>query len=174
MMGIIYTMASVTPIYFMVGLESTTENFIHFSLALIGTQAIGNALGLAVGACSADIIEAQNLLVPILTPTMLFSGFVLPRNQAPSYFSIFYNLSFFRTTVTVLAVTELHGVEFADYSPNPFKLHVFKNGDQILRYLDIDPETKVVHQIMIIFGWAALYTVLGYIIVKYFMSRKTS
>lgn len=120
--GILYTMGSVVPIYFMVGLEFTAVKFCYFASTIIALQAIGNALGLTVGACSADIIEAQNFLAPILAPTMIFSGFVLPMNQAPVYFHFLYRLSFMKDAITALAITEFKNLTFTDYAP--LKLHL--------------------------------------------------
>lgn len=47
-----------------------------FTLGLVFSTLIGNALGVTVGAASKDLIEAQNMLAPVLAPLMLFSGWV--------------------------------------------------------------------------------------------------
>lgn len=64
LLGIVFVFAIVLPIYFMVGLQLNISKFLYFVSLMICMTCIGNALGVAVGATSADLISAQNKLMP--------------------------------------------------------------------------------------------------------------
>ena len=85
--GALFVMCMAFPVYFMVGFEVTFQKFGVFMLAMSLTTLIGNALGVTVGATAKDLIEATNMLAPLLAPLMLFSGYVIPRNQIPNWVS---------------------------------------------------------------------------------------
>ncbi len=92
--SIFYATVMILPIYFLVGLQLTAEKLAAMILITSVSTVIGNSLGVIVGACSADLIEAQSALMPMLAPMLLFSGYVVPYAQLDFVlWRFFYHIS---------------------------------------------------------------------------------
>ena len=59
---------------------------------------IGTTIGIAVGSAADTFQDAQAMVAPTLIPLILFSGYLIPFDQIPSYFKFLYELSFFQVT----------------------------------------------------------------------------
>ena len=59
---------------------------------------IGTTIGIAVGSAADSFQDAQAMVAPTLIPLILFSGYLIPFDQIPSYFKFLYELSFFQVT----------------------------------------------------------------------------
>ena len=106
----------VTPLhqYFMVGLSMSGHQFGISASVLCILSVCGAGLGIVVGTIAKDIQEAQGLVIPILMPLMLFSGFFLPYNDIPIYFRWLYDVSFLRYAFNILKINQWAGVNFSD------------------------------------------------------------
>jgi hypothetical protein len=92
--SIFYATVMIMPIYFLVGLQLTAEKLAAMILITGVSTVIGNSLGVIVGACSANLIEAQSALMPMLAPMLLFSGYVVPYAQMDFVlWRFFYHIS---------------------------------------------------------------------------------
>lgn len=98
MFSILFVVASTLPSFLMVGWELTTKRVGVLFATMFLSGMIGNALGVSVGAASKDLVEAQNMIIPLLAPLVLFSGYVVPRTQIPDWATPIYKLSFFQCT----------------------------------------------------------------------------
>lgn len=119
------------------------------------TTLIGNALGVAVGAASKDLMEAQSMLAPLLAPLLLFSGYVIPKSQLPTWGLPFYYASFFQYAIALYELNCFKGTLFADYNLDifhPTKIRPLKTGDEFLKTIGIDPETHFVGDYLLILG----------------------
>ena len=72
---------------------------------------------LQVGTHAKDIQEAQGMIIPVLMPLMLFSGFFLPYEEIPFFFRWLYEISFLRYAFNVLKINQWQDVTFDDCSP---------------------------------------------------------
>ena len=82
MFGVVYVSVMTFPVYFMVGLRHEVVKFCYFLMGMMLLTSIGNSLGLVIGAISKDLVAAQNMLMPLLVPLLMFSGFLIPLNQS--------------------------------------------------------------------------------------------
>lgn len=73
-------------------------------LALLAT--IGAALGLMVGSLVKDVQQGQQACMPTLIPLLLFSGYLIPFAQIPSYFKWLYHCSPFAYAMSALQVNK--------------------------------------------------------------------
>lgn len=70
-----------------------------------------------MGTHAKDIQEAQGMIIPVLMPLMLFSGFFLPYEEIPFFFRWLYEISFLRYAFNVLKINQWQDVTFDDCSP---------------------------------------------------------
>lgn len=82
MFAFFHVLVLSVPIYLLVGFPLETRRVLVFFGNGVLCSLIGNALGIAVGAASKDLVEAQNMLAPLLAPFMLFSGYGEFRRRA--------------------------------------------------------------------------------------------
>ena len=94
------------PVYFMVGLSLTARQFGIFAGCLVLLELIGSCIGIMIGCTSNDINDARTQLVPVLAPLLIFSGYVVPYNNIPVYFTWAYYASFFQYSFALLMINE--------------------------------------------------------------------
>ncbi len=56
-------------------------------------------------------------MTPLLVPLILFSGFIIPYQQIPSFFKFLYDLSFFQHAIAILEINYFAGLKFSDCPP---------------------------------------------------------
>lgn len=100
----------------MVGLFPSAGQFLTYLLTMSLVSAFGSGLGLLLGSTSKDVQDAQNKMIPVIMPLLLFSGFLIPLDQIPKVFRFLYYLSPFQWALSALLITEFDGVEFSDKS----------------------------------------------------------
>eukprot|EP01065_Artemidia_motanka_P031530 TRINITY_DN3792_c0_g1_i1.p1 TRINITY_DN3792_c0_g1~~TRINITY_DN3792_c0_g1_i1.p1 ORF type:complete len:745 (+),score=248.74 TRINITY_DN3792_c0_g1_i1:47-2281(+) len=112
---VIYTLILSVPVYTMVGLRL---DGIQYPLIFVGTlllaSGIGVALGIAVGATSDDVREAQQKILPTIVPMLLFSGWVIPYDNIPVFLKWVYWVSMFQYSFNILKVNQFDGLSFHD------------------------------------------------------------
>ncbi|GBG30503.1 ABC transporter G family member 23 [Hondaea fermentalgiana] len=101
-----------------VGLYPSVDQFLKYLLVSMVMTAFGSALGLMLGSTSKDVMEAQNKLVPVLMPLLLFCGFLIRRDKIPIYFRWLYYVSPFQWSLSALLVAEFEPLELVDASGN--------------------------------------------------------
>merc|ERR1712113_43655 len=74
---VLYTLILSVPVYTMVGLRfDEWQAPLIFVGTLLISSGIGVSLGIAVGATSDDVRQAQQKVLPTIVPMLLFSGWV--------------------------------------------------------------------------------------------------
>ena len=101
-----------------VGLDVSLDHFLIFVACLTSLVWLGTAFGIAVGATANSFQEAQQAIAPTLVPLILFSGYLIPYDQIPSYFKFLYNISFFQYALAILLTNQFHGLSFTDCPPS--------------------------------------------------------
>uniref|UniRef100_A0A0G4H7E0 ABC transporter domain-containing protein n=1 Tax=Chromera velia CCMP2878 TaxID=1169474 RepID=A0A0G4H7E0_9ALVE len=168
------------PVYFFVGLHEGSRRLCVFICTLVIQSFIGSSLGLAVGALSNDFKDAQAVVVPILVPLMLFSGYVLPFDSIPSYMKWVYFCSFFQYALSLLRMNQFKGVVFEECDPETHWSEetgiCFRTGEEYLKSdgVNLDPQTTSEAALLAVllaflFGiWA-----VGFALLKWKLSRRS-
>lgn len=112
--------AMATPVFFLAGLRGSLVWYLG-TLILVGW--LGVVVGIAVGSQSGSFQEAQQLIVPVILPMVLFSGYLVPAaDLAPSLHWI-YDISFFQHALAVLQINQWRDdpdqLRFGDCPPAP-------------------------------------------------------
>ena len=160
----------------MVGLSMSGNQFGIF-VAVLGILSVcGAGLGIVVGTIAKDIQEAQGLVIPILMPLMLFSGFFLPYNDIPIYFRWLYEISFLRYAFNILKINQWADVNFSDCDDSsvmstvcPFACYV--DGEA---YLDGTKASSIsmANNFFILLGILAVMLTLSFVIMRRAIMRK--
>jgi hypothetical protein len=143
------------PASFLVGLGPTGEQVFLFIAALSLLTSIGTALGLALGSFSKDVNEAQNYMMPVLLPLLIFSGFLLPLKEIPDFFLPFYYASPFQWALSILLMVEFEPRKFCDGT----------TGQQFLASQDLD-YADLGRNFFILLGSALLTYVFSFFIIR--------
>jgi len=118
------------------------------------------------------------MLAPLLAPLMLFSGYAIPKNQIPHWAMPFYYASFFQYAIALYEINCFTGMVFTDYNidlRHPTKIRPLKRGEQFLEAMGLDPETHHPRDyLLILLGYAAAFTFLGYFVVKRAVAQKNA
>lgn len=183
MFSVVYSFVMVVPIYTMVGLQQTTVKFLFFLSIVTIMTAIGAVLGVIVGATSRDLLEAQNKLAPSLAPLILFSGWVIPKNQLAWYFKWIYDISFIQYALTAMQVNELTGLiltydlvipPIPNITNTSRHVEIPITGEWVLEHaLHIDPNTSLPGILLLLTGMLFAIITLGYWVIRSDLSRKT-
>jgi hypothetical protein len=90
----------------------------------------------------------------------------------------FYRCSFFAYAIALYEINCFTGMVFTDYNIDlfhPTKIRPLKTGEQFLQALGLDPETHHVKDyLLILSGFAAGITFLGYFVVRRAVIRKSA
>jgi len=111
------TAGLVLPLYGLVGFSTTVRQAAVFVCALGLMTMIGVLIGMAVGCFASSLDEARKLIIPILAPQMIFSGYVLPYKSLPSYFVWIYYASYWQYCLGLLQVNEFAERVFTEGCP---------------------------------------------------------
>jgi len=103
------------PCFFLVGMDiSSPMQLVVFFAVLSILSTLGAGLGITVGTIAKDVQEAQGLIIPVLMPLMLFSGFFLPYEEIPIFFRWLYEISFLRYAFNILKMNQWQDLDFDD------------------------------------------------------------
>ena len=111
------TLALVVPLYLLVGFSAALDKAAIFFGALSMMTVIGMCVGTAIGCASQDMDEARKLLMPVIAPQMIFSGYVLPYKDLPYYFKPLYYASFWQYCLAILQINEFAEREYTEGCP---------------------------------------------------------
>ena len=167
----LYAILLSVPPYFLIGLTPEVDHFLVFFATLITMSWIGVALGLAAGSKCDTVDDAPKIVMPLLMPLMLFSGFLIPYNRIPIFFQWLYYVSFFQYGLTIMTVNQFRDMVFTDCAPLNLTLtknlttaceamakgpHCFETGKQWLEHREVDVDSTLFN-----FGILFLYFFLS-------------
>jgi len=94
------------------------------------------AAGSAVGAKTRDADGNRSVLMPLIIPSTLFSGYVIPYNQIPLLWKPFYYGSPIMWAMSILETSLYQGAVFEDCDASiPFsQRHCWATGDEYLKH----------------------------------------
>jgi len=142
---VLYTLILSVPVYTMVGLRfDQWQAPLIFVGTLLICSGIGVSLGIAVGATSSDVRQAQQKILPTIVPMLLFSGWVIPYDNIPIFLKWVYWISMFQYSFAALKVNQFAGLTFHDHrhvgefqGPVPC-LDVMKDGQPVCDMLGLN------------------------------------
>ncbi len=166
-----------TPPYLLVGLELSGAQFGTFAGVLCVLSICGAGLGICVGTLSKDIQEAQGLVIPILMPLMLFSGFFVPYNEIPVFFRWLYEISFLRYAFNILKMNQWEGLNFDDCDASSADdvcpMTCYADGDEYLEDTNASTLSKE-DNFAILLGIMAVMVSLSFFIMRYAIIKKAT
>ena len=155
----IYQLLQALLVFFLVGLDFTVRKFLVYLFVLALAASMGAFLGFIVGTYTSDLKRTQEVLTPLLMPMIIFSGYMLPLPQIPTYLRFLYYSSFYQYVFSSLAINHFAGLEFTDCSiVNVFCL---RQGDQYLALVGLAPE-MLVRNLLVCVGFLVGLIVLGF------------
>lgn len=155
----IYQLFQALLVFFLVGLHFTVGKFLVYLFVLALAASMGAFLGFIVGTYTSDLKRTQEVLTPLLMPMIIFSGYMLPLPQIPTYLRFMYYSSFYQYVFSSLAINHFSGLEFTDCSPlNSFCL---SKGDQYLALVGLAP-SMLARNLVICVGFLLLLIGLGF------------
>mmetsp|Transcript_73595 Transcript_73595/g.186019 ORF Transcript_73595/g.186019 Transcript_73595/m.186019 type:complete len:637 (-) Transcript_73595:45-1955(-) len=133
-MQVPWTFAWVTPLYLLVGLPLEFRRFSIFLLTSFLVILMACAAGSVVGTRTKDADGNRAVLMPLLIPMVLFSGYVIPYDQIPVVWKPLYYASPVQWGMTLLETNQYKGLVFQDCDPSvPIdQRHCFATGDELL------------------------------------------
>ncbi|GLE00664.1 hypothetical protein PINS_up009452 [Pythium insidiosum] len=155
-------------LYWMGGYVSATDRFIVFLVTLFLCQMCFTALIFFFAAASPSLLVAQPLMVIAILVFVLFGGFLITKNNIPSYFSWFYWLNPIAWCIRALSVNQYTAPNFktcvlagVDYCK---AFRVENMGQYGLKNFDLDDNTAWIYRSWMFFaGTYLLFSVLSYL-----------
>ncbi|CAE7929762.1 ABCG15, partial [Symbiodinium necroappetens] len=117
-MQVPWTLAWATPLYLLIGLPLDAYRFGVFVLTTFLVLLFACVAGSAVGAKTRDADGNRAVLMPLIIPATLFSGYVIPFDQIPRVWLPFYYMSPIMWAMSIFETSLYEGVVFEDCNPN--------------------------------------------------------
>ncbi|CAK9100692.1 unnamed protein product [Durusdinium trenchii] len=135
-MQVPWTLAWATPLYLLVGFPLDFYRFFVFVLTSFLVLLLACAAGSAVGAKTRDADGNRSVLMPLIIPSTLFSGYVIPYAQIPLVWKPFYYASPIMWGMSILETSLYQGAEFGDCDSSiPFsRRHCYATGEEYLKH----------------------------------------
>jgi ABC-type multidrug transport system ATPase subunit len=97
------------PVYWLVGLRASLPAFAFFVLAVWLIVLMASSLVLFLSAVSPDFILGNSLICIFLGVFFLFSGYFIPKESIPRYWTFMYYVSMYRYPLDLLLINEYGG-----------------------------------------------------------------
>jgi hypothetical protein len=97
------------PVYWLVGLRASLAAFAFFVLAVWLIVLMASSLVIFLSAVSPDFILGNSLLCIFLGVFFLFSGYFIPKESIPRYWTFMYYVSMYRYPLDLLLINEYGG-----------------------------------------------------------------
>lgn len=164
-MQIPWTICWVLPLYLLVGLPLEAARFFTFFFTSFLVILCACAAGSMVGTWTKDANGNRAVLMPLLIPMVLLSGYVIPLAQIPTAWRPIFYLSPMQWAVSLLETSLYQGREFLDCDGSvPYEeRRCYATGDELL-----DATTSEFAQLLGVRGMLLLY--MGYIALFVFLN----
>jgi ABC-type multidrug transport system permease subunit len=166
------------PCFFLVGLALSASQFFIFMSVLSMLSVIGAAIGIVVGTQCKDIQEAQGMIMPVLMPLMLFSGFFIPYDEIPVFFKWLYDLSFLRYGFNILKVNQWKNINFDDCDYTDFvnvtsacPVTCYVDGEDYLKQTDASTLSMGTN-FLVVFAFMVAITCYSFVSMRYAVMKK--
>lgn len=133
-MQVPWALAWAMPLYMLVGLPLEPSRMGVFLLTVFLVILAACAAGSAVGTRTESPDGNRAVLMPLLIPMVLFSGYVVPFEQIPQVWKPIYYLSPVQWATTILERNHYQGVVFEDCDGDIpfFERHCYATGEELI------------------------------------------
>lgn len=161
-----WTVIWVLPMYFLTGMPGDPSVLLTFMLTAFLVILMSCSWGSSVGAWARDQDSARSVLLPLLVPMLLFSGYIIPYYQAPRLWRPLYFLSPVQWGVSILEVSYYAGLEFGDcdQAVPQAERTCFATGEEYLQ--SVGHCFSVVQMLVICVGYTVAFFVLNAYVVR--------
>ncbi|CAE7368261.1 ABCG15 [Symbiodinium sp. CCMP2456] len=144
-MQVPWTLAWATPLYLLIGLPLDAYRFGVFVLTTFLVLLFACVAGSAVGAKTRDADGNRAVLMPLIIPATLFSGYVIPFDQIPRIWLPFYYMSPIMWAMSIFETSLYEGVVFEDCNPNMpmWRRRCWATGDEYLEHATCEVAQKL-------------------------------
>lgn len=144
-MQVPWTLAWATPLYLLIGLPLDAYRFGVFVLTTFLVLLFACVAGSAVGAKTRDADGNRAVLMPLIIPATLFSGYVIPFDQIPRVWLPFYYMSPIMWAMSIFETSLYEGVVFEDCNPNMpmWRRRCWATGDEYLEHATCEVAQKL-------------------------------
>ncbi|CAE7448742.1 set5 [Symbiodinium natans] len=160
-MQVPWTLAWATPLYLLIGLPLDAYRFGVFVLTTFLVLLFACVAGSAVGAQTRDADGNRAVLMPLIIPATLFSGYVIPFDQIPKIWLPFYYMSPIMWAMSIFETSLYEGVVFEDCNPHMpmWRRRCFATGEEYLEHATCEAAQKLGVSGML--AVCAIYLLLG-------------
>jgi len=162
-MQVPWACAWAVPMYILVGMPLEIMRFSVFLLTNFLVILMACAAGSTVGTWTKDADGNRAVLMPILIPMILFSGYVIPYSQIPSIWMPIYYISPVQWGMSILNANQYKGMIFSDCDPGDPQRHCYATGDEFLSATanSLSQKLGVPGMLLLNFGYLALFLILN-------------
>lgn len=164
-MQIPWNIAWTAPLYLLVGLPLDFQRFAVFFLTTFLVLLMACAAGSAVGARTQDADGNRAVLMPLLIPATLFSGYVIPYEQIPNIWTPFYYLSPMMWGMSLLETNHYQGLVFEDCDASlpAEQRRCWATGEEMLQgsTCELARQLGVPGMLMVCFAYIAVALILN-------------
>ncbi|VVA37788.1 PREDICTED: ABC transporter [Prunus dulcis] len=155
-----------TPVYWLVGLRREIDGFLYFSLVVWMVILMSNSLVACFSALVPNFIMGTSLVAGLMGSFFLFSGFFIPKEDIPSYWTFMHYLSLFKYPLECFLINEYGGEQGRRRCLQSVGGDCILYGDWFLMQQGLKPSQKWIN-LGIMLGFIIGYRWLGFLILWY-------
>ncbi|KAH0983141.1 hypothetical protein GBA52_010318 [Prunus armeniaca] len=155
-----------TPVYWLVGLRREIDGFLYFSLVVWMVILMSNSLVACFSALVPNFIMGTSLVAGLMGSFFLFSGFFIPKEDIPSYWTFMHYLSLFKYPLECFLINEYGGEQGRRRCLQNVGGDCILYGDWFLMQQGLKPSQKWIN-LGIMLGFIIGYRWLGFLILWY-------
>lgn len=152
-----------TPVYWLVGLRREIDGFLYFSLVVWMVILMSNSLVACFSALVPNFIMGTSLVAGLMGSFFLFSGFFIPKEDIPSYWTFMHYLSLFKYPLECFLINEYGGEQGRGRCLQSVGGDCILYGDWFLMQQGLKPSQKWIN-LGIMLGFIIGYRWLGFLI----------
>jgi ATP-binding cassette subfamily G (WHITE) protein 2 (PDR) len=169
--AIVYTAS----IYRLTGLQPHFDKILKFVWVMILVATAGGGIGMTAGACARSFATARVLVMGLILPLLIFSGFLIPYDYLQPWFKPLYHANPVQYANALLLINEYSDRTLSDCPLGSIKQRIglcFYYGNDLLDYVHLDPNDDK-RDFCILFLLNGVLFVLGYLAFSSAVRSKT-
>ncbi|OWM81461.1 ABC transporter G family member 10 [Punica granatum] len=159
MVGSLYSV----PVYWLVGLRSSTEGFLYFLLVVWMVLLMSNSFVACFSALVPNFITGTSVIAGLMGSFFLFSGYFIAKDNIPIYWTWMHYLSLFKYPFECFLVNEYGGLQGRSRCLEFGDGQCTLTGSGFLRQQELEESAKW-NNLGVMFGFIIGYRVLCFLI----------
>ena len=154
----------MTIAYWMIGLRPSFGHYLIAVMAAVLSSLNGMAMGMVAGAMFKQVNVGMAILMVILLPLMLFSGFLVNNDSIPVFLRWIRHVSPTKYAFHALMLNEFTGLTFKNCDKNALMSQVHKcSGDFVLQVMGMKGGLSIVENLFVLVSSFLLLLLLAYL-----------